>query len=338
MIYLLHGEDSFLIEQFVKKLKKEFGEIQTGINYVQIDESNVQNLISDIETPAFGYEKKMIIAKNTGLFKSKKKAKSDDKDKENDSNEKDEEELVEDNKSLSKTIAEYLEKNKIDDVELVFIEDKIDSKLKLVKIISEVGEVKEFKEKTPDSLVKDVIALAKAYGVSIDVNLARYFVECVGTNMQDIINELRKVIEYAGNGGTIKKEDIDSLVIKNTDAIIFDLTDNLGKKNIAVAIDILHNLVYSKEPVQKILIMLYNHFKKLYIIKISKGQNVAENLELKPNQMFLVRKYTDQANYFKEEELKAILEELINLDEQSKKYILDLDLGLESILARYCSK
>ena len=332
MIYLLHGEDSFLIEQFVKKLKKEFGEIQAGINYVQIDESNVQNLISDIETPAFGYEKKMIIAKNTGLFKSKKKAKSDD------DNEKDEEEIVEDNKSLSKTIAEYLEKNKIDDVELVFIEEKIDSKLKLVKIISEVGEVKEFKEKTPDALVKDVIALAKAYGVSIDINLARYFVECVGTNMQDIINELRKVIEYAGNGGTIKKEDIDSLVIKNTDAIIFDLTDNLGKKNIAVAIDILHNLIYSKEPVQKILIMLYNHFKKLYIIKLSRGQNVAENLELKPNQMFLVRKYTEQANYFKEEELKAILEELINLDEQSKKYILDLDLGLESILARYCSK
>ena len=121
MIYLLHGEDSFLIEQFVKKLKKDFGDIQPGINYVQIDESNVQNLISDIETPAFGYAKKMIIAKNTGLFKSKKKAKSDD--------ESDDEESKEDSKSLSKDIAEYLANNKLEDVELVFIEDKIDSKL-----------------------------------------------------------------------------------------------------------------------------------------------------------------------------------------------------------------
>ena len=330
MIYLLHGEDSFLIEQFVKKLKKDFGDIQPGINYVQIDESNVQNLISDIETPAFGYAKKMINEKNTGLFKSKKKSKSDD--------DSDDEESKEDSKSLSKDIAEYLANNKIEDVELVFIEDKIDSKLKIVKVISEVGKVQEFKEKTPDSIVKDVIALAKAYEVSIDVNLARYFVECVGTNMQEVINELRKLIEYAGKGGTIKKEDIDSLVIKNTDAIIFDLTDSLGKKNISVAIETLHNLIYSKEPVQKILIMLYNHFRKLYIIKLSRGQNVAENLDLKPNQMFLVRKYSEQANYFKEEELRKILEEFINLDEQSKRYVLDLDIGLESVLARYCSK
>ena len=54
--------------------------------------------------------------------------------------------------------------------ELVFIEEKIDSKLKIVKTISEVGKVQEFKEKTPDALVKDVISLAKAYDVNIDVN------------------------------------------------------------------------------------------------------------------------------------------------------------------------
>lgn len=68
MIYLLYGEDNYLKERFLAKIKKEFGEVVLGINYIQIDENNVQELISDIETPAFGYEKKLIVARNTKLF------------------------------------------------------------------------------------------------------------------------------------------------------------------------------------------------------------------------------------------------------------------------------
>ncbi len=48
--------------------------------------------------------------------------------------------------------------------------------------------------------------------------------------MQELINEIRKLIEYAGNGGKIEKIDIDKLCIKKLETIIFDLTDNLGKK------------------------------------------------------------------------------------------------------------
>ena len=70
-LYLLYGEEQFLLEQVIKKIKKLFGEIVKGINYIQIDESNVNQLIADIETPSFGYEKKLIIARNTGLFKKK---------------------------------------------------------------------------------------------------------------------------------------------------------------------------------------------------------------------------------------------------------------------------
>ena len=39
-----------------------------GINYIQIDETNIQELIADLETPALGFEKKLVIVKNSGLF------------------------------------------------------------------------------------------------------------------------------------------------------------------------------------------------------------------------------------------------------------------------------
>ena len=123
------------------------------------------------------------------------------------------------------------------------------------------------------------------------------------------------------------------------ESVIFDLTDNLGKKQIAMSLEVLNNLLYSKEPIQKILITLYNHFKKVYLVKLAEkyNRNVAEALNLKPNQMFLTTKYKAQANYFKEEELRRILEELIDLDRKSKIGLIDINIGLETILCGYCS-
>ena len=312
MVYLLYGEDEYLRNEYLRKIKKNFGEIKLGINYVQIDENNVSNIISDIETPAFGYPTKLIIAKNTGLFKKKN--------------------------TLSQKVAEYLETANLEDVELVFIEQEPE-KNDLFSIISKIGEIKEFKEQKLPQLVSKVKTIAKAYNVNIEDNIATYFIECVGTNMADIINELRKLIEYAGTGGTIVKEDIDELSIKKSESIIFDLTDNLGKKKIAEAIEVLHNLIYAKEPIQRILVMLYNHFKKLYIIKLAteENKNVAQSLKLKPNQAFLVNKYQLQAKYFSKEELRSLLEELIKIDSSSKSGGIEINVGLETVLCKYCS-
>lgn len=312
MVYLLYGEDEYLRNEYIKKIKKAFGEVQLGINYVQIDENNVTNIISDIETPAFGFPSKLIIAKNTGLFKKKN--------------------------ALSESVAEYLKTANLDGVELVFIEIEPE-KNSLYNLISKIGEIKEFKEQKLPQLITKVKSIAKAYNVNIMENTASYFIECVGTNMSDIINELRKLIEYAGNGGTIEKQDIDALCIKKSESIIFDLTDNLGRKKIAEAIEVLHNLIYAKEPIQRILIMLYNHFKKLYIIKlaIEENKNVAQSLKLKPNQAFLVNKYQTQAKYFSKEELRSLLEELIKIDSSSKSGGIEINVGLETVLCKYCS-
>ena len=77
-LYLLYGEELFLLESNLNKIKKMFGTAVKGINYILIDNTNVSQIISDIETPAFGYEKKLIIARNTGLFKKEGKRKDAD--------------------------------------------------------------------------------------------------------------------------------------------------------------------------------------------------------------------------------------------------------------------
>lgn len=139
--------------------------------------------------------------------------------------------------------------------------------------------------------------------------------------------------------GTIRKEDVEKLAIKSLDSNIFDLTDNLGKKNISEALQILNDLIYLKEPIQKILITLYNHFKKLYIVKLSEKykKDLATVMNLKPNQTFLLNKYKVQAKYFSEEEIRNILDEMIALDTNYKNGLIDVNIGVEAILCRYCS-
>ena len=67
-IYLFYGEEIFLLETVVKKIKKLFGETILGINYIQIDSTNVNTLLVDMNMPAFGYEKKLMVIKNSKLF------------------------------------------------------------------------------------------------------------------------------------------------------------------------------------------------------------------------------------------------------------------------------
>ena len=117
------------------------------------------------------------------------------------------------------------------------------------------------------------------------------------------------------------------------------MTDNLGQKKVKEAMEVLYNLIAAKEPIQKILITLYNHFKKLYFVKLAifYNKDITQSLQLKPNQLFLVNKYKIQAKGFKTKELMQIIQELENLDYKYKIGLIDLNVGLEAILCAYCS-
>ena len=317
-LYLLYGEEKFLLESYLKKIIKNFGEIVEGINYIKIYENNIQELISNIETPAFGYEKKLIVVRDSKLLE--KAGRKKDKTKE----------------ALIEKISSYIEEN-IEDIKesvvIVFVEETAD-KNKLYTVIEKKGTVCNFQELKPNEISTKLKSICNAYKVEISNVDINYLIEQCGTNMQDLINEIRKLIEYAGENGTIKKQDIDLLCIKQIQSVIFDLTDNLGKKNIQKSLVILDNLIYSKEPVQKIIVTLYNHFKKLFITKIAieENKNLVESLNLKPNQTFLTNKYKTQAGYFKREELRKILQDIADLDANYKQGLIDLDVGLKTVI------
>ena len=322
-IYVLYGEEKFLLETVLKKIKKNFGEISNGINYIQIDETNIEQGLSELQTPAFGYEKKLVIFRNSGILKKEEKKKNSN--------------LAQIKEKINKFLADnkqYVQ----DELVIIFIEETVD-KAELLKTIEDLGGIVcNFELQKSAQIEKRLKSICNAYKVNIDIQTLKYFIEKCGQNMQLLINEIRKAIEYVGENGTIDKETIDLLAIKTIDSTIFDLTDNIGKKKISKAMQILQDLLYSKEPIQKILITLYNHFKKIYIVILAEkeGQNLLEVLNLKPNQTFLITKYKAQSKYFTESDLRKLIEELIELDYKYKTGNIDINIGLEAILCRYC--
>ena len=319
-LYLLYGEEQYLIETAVNKIKKKFGELLLGINYIVLDETNADNIISDIEVPAFGYEKKLIIVKNSGLFKKDGRKKA--------------------GTPLQEKVTEYI-KNNLDIIKesviIVFMENEVD-KNSVFEQIEKNGIICNIEELKQLQLVKKLKQICMLYKVNCDETTLNYLVENCGTNLQNLINEIRKLIEYAGENGKITIEDVNSLAIKQMESVIFELTDNLAIRKIDKALDVLDNLIYQKETVQKIRVTVYNHFKKIYLcsIAVDLNKDIVNSLSLRPNQTFLITKYKKQASYFKKEELKKILKAFIDLDYNSKNGKIDIDVGLRSILCNYC--
>ena len=274
-IYVLYGEEKFLLESNVKRIKKNFGEMVSGINYIQLDENSVSSLISELQTPAFGYPKKLIIVKNAKLFQKDTKSKKKD------------------NESLKEKLCDNIENMDENNI-LVFIEDEVEKNELLKTIEKNNGIICEFEFQKPIQIEKRLIPICNAYKVNVASSTISYLIDVCGTNMQNLINETRKLIEYAGENGTIQNKDIDAMCIKTIDSNIFDLTDNLGQKKVKEALDVLYNLIAAKEPIQKILITLYNHFKKLYFVKIA----IANNKDIAVNVLSPPEKRVIELNFF----------------------------------------
>lgn len=163
-IYLFYGEETYLIDTSLKKIRNLFGELVKGINYIEIDDSNLDHLISDLQTPAFGYPKKLVIVKNTGIFKRELKKKGVAF------------------QELRDKIIEYLKENadilKQDNV-LVFIEESVD-KGKMLSALEDIGaSICNFEYQKLPNIVARLKAICKAYKVNIDDSTLKYFIECI---------------------------------------------------------------------------------------------------------------------------------------------------------------
>ncbi len=296
-IYLLYGEEKYDINQKVEKIKKEFSNLEIGVNLFYINLENVDELESITQGVTFFGSEKLIIIKNTNLKF---------------------------NVNLLKDLDE--------DIKVIIIEDSVDKRLSDYKTLAKIAECIEYKHLDSKQMIQYIINTLKKYDVKISYEDAEYMQNVCGEDKYNTINELQKLVIYVGNGATITKDTIDRICSKTLNAKLFDVLDDIINKKKKVAIEEIDSLLRQKEPIVKIYIMLYKQFKQLYMIKLLKekgNMNFASELSIPP---FVAKKLSYASDKYTEKELKNIIYAFDEYDQKTKNGDMDFEVGLKKII------
>lgn len=320
-LILITGEDVYEREEKLEQVKTNFGECIKGINFIILDKNNINNLENEINTYPFGFSRKLIIVK---VDKKEKKESTEGADESENL-----EPVEEKNDWLTPSVEESL-KN-LEDVVVVFYGD-IKKTTKIYKLVQKNGDCIVCDKKKEYDILSWASRIFVINGIKISNADINYLISICGTDKLMLKNEIDKLIDYAYEIKEITKKDIDSICIRTSDIIIFDLTDSLGNKDIKSALNALNELIENKEPIQKIVIMIAKHFKSLLVAKVAMIENRNVLDELATKSPFAANKYKNQAKSFSLEELKQKVIEFAKLDIDSKTGKIDLKIGLEKII------
>ena len=301
MIYLIYSEYNDLLELYINKLiDKEKVSSDSIIKY-SLDNDSINDIIEECNTLGLFSLKKIVILESTNAFSSKGK------------------EITE--------LIDYLD-NYNKNVILVFKcnLDKVDTRKKLYKKVSSVGKVL--------CLTKDnnyLVNLVKELLSDYKMDNINYFLTVVGTDINNITNELNKLINYKLEDKHITNNDIDSLCITNNDEEIFALTDAIVKNDIKESIRLYNVFLDKNYEVTAMIGLIASQFRFLLQVKLlyNKGlsnDKIASSLGVHP---YRVKLAISNSYYYSKELLESYLIKLFELDKKIKLGIIDKNTAFE---------
>ena len=301
MIYLIYSEYNDLLELYINKLiDKEKVSSDSIIKY-SLDNDSINDIIEECNTLGLFSLKKIVILESTNAFSSKGK------------------EITE--------LIDYLD-NYNKNVILVFKcnLDKVDTRKKLYKKVSSVGKVL--------CLTKDnnyLVNLVKELLSDYKMDNINYFLTVVGTDINNITNELNKLMSYKLEDKHITNNDIDSLCITNNDEEIFALTDAIVKNNIKESIRLYNVFLDKNYEVTAMIGLIASQFRFLLQVKLlyNKGlsnDKIASSLGVHP---YRVKLAISNSYYYSKELLESYLIKLFELDKKIKLGIIDKNTAFE---------
>lgn len=306
-IYLFYGAEEYLVKYYINAITKLIADDDNKeLNCISFDgKTDVDTIIANCETLPIFSDKKLVIAKNSGLFKSKKG------DADNSGSDK---------KATKDKLSEYLE-NMPPYTCLILVETDIDKRLKLVNAIKKYGLILELGFQKPPDLVKWVIKVFKSYNKSIEQMPASYLVENSEYSMTELLNEIEKIVNFVGDKNQITINDIEMVCIKTIKSRIFDLTDAVSEGNISKALILLNDMAALKEPMQKVLFMIIRQIRMVYRIKLLRQKGMRDEL---------VTKQMGLTPFVASKVMKISRNLDINILEKAMYYSLELDESIKT--------
>ncbi|MDF2609385.1 MAG: hypothetical protein K0R92_859 [Lachnospiraceae bacterium] len=307
-VYLLYGTENYLKKLYKGKLKEAIlgGSDEMNYSYFEGKSVDLAKVMAAADTLPFFHERRLILIENSGLFKSQN--------------------------SLSDYIPSIPATT-----HMVFVEDEVDKRNRLYKAVKNVGTISEMNAMDETNLKLWIASLLDKDNKKITGETVLYLLSKVGTDMDNLLNEIEKLICYVWNREIISIEDIDMVCTTQITGKIFLMIDAIGSKQQGRALDLYYDLLALKEKPMSILFLISRQFNILAQIKdlVGLGYNnsvIAEKTGLMP---FTISKYVNQSRNFTMNTLKDALDSCADMEEAIKTGRLIDKIGVELLIVKY---
>ncbi len=305
MIYLFYGNKSFLIKDEIKKIMKNFDEV--NISKYDLENDSINAVIDDSMTLSLFDDKKLVICENANMFTGN-------------------------SSGASEVMLAYLNNpNPNTTLVLTVNHEKLDERKKITKLIKKIGEVKEFNQDI--NSFEAVKREFKDYNISASaINL---LIDRVGKNPLILKQEIAKLKLYKDNN-TITNEDILEVTHKKIDADIFKLIDYIVCNDKEHALELYYEMVKLNEEPIKVIIILANQFRLMYQSKnlLKRGLSekaIAETLKVHP---YRVKLALQNSRKYSSEMLLDYISDLADMDIDIKTGQIDKNLALKLFILK----
>ena len=303
-VYLFYGEEGYLCAHYCNMVKelavREFADFNLSV----FQSMDTAELSKTIETPPVLSDRKLIILKNTGFFKSPKAADKEFWEKQ-----------LED-------IPFYLH--------IVFLEAEIDKRQKkLLSLVEQIGCAVEFAHLEESQLKAWVNLLISQRGKKIERKTIEHLLSVCPNDMYAIEQEVDKLCSYTPDP-VITAAQIDDVISKSAENKIFELSRAILTQKGETAFSILYDLKILREKAIRILSILAKNFCDLYKIKTTAPHLLTpQSTGLHP---YVLKKHRADCGGLSENLLKKLIGRTVDADLALKSSPLDEWMILETVV------
>jgi DNA polymerase III subunit delta len=289
-LYLLCGDEPYLVERAVKKLMDRAvdpGFRDFNLNIFYGNECKGDEVFGAAQTLPMFAERRVVLVKKGGDLSA----------------------------GALEVLLPYLQ-DPSPSTCLILQAEKVDGRKKFFAEFKKRGELIEFKRPYENQLGPYVRDEVRAAGKKIDADAAELLAYLVGNNLQELVSQIEKLCVYCGKKELIGVAEVKAIVSDTKVESVFEFTDALGAKDLSRALRMLTTLLGDGEAPLRILGAVARHYRQLWQVralldrKIPSG-DLAKAAGINP---YFLKKVTDQARNYKVSELKLVFERMLELD------------------------
>jgi DNA polymerase-3 subunit delta len=311
-VYLLYGEEEYLKNQYKNRLRQAILPEDDTMNFSFYEGKglDVRVLIDQAETMPFFAEHRLILVERSGLFKS-----------------------------AAGELADYLVQMPRETI-LIFVENEVDKRSRLFKTVKQIGRIVEMSRQEERTLQSWIMGILKKEQKNITRDAMTAFLEMAGDDMENISNELEKLLSYTIGRDSIELQDVQAVCTVTTESRVFEMIRAVAEKQQKQALDLYYDLLALKEPPMRILFLIARQFNQLLLLKDLSEQGlgsaeIAKKAGLAP---FIAKKSLAQASRFTIGELRQAVEDCVEAETAVKTGRLGDSLAVELLIVRYSQK